>query len=441
VVSATDGTHGSVMLNPEGTLTYVPDADFHGSDSFTYTVVDGEGGEASAVVTVTVSPVNDAPVAVDDSATTGTAATVTVDVLVNDHDVDGDSLAVVAVTQGEFGSVVMNGDGTISYTPEASLEGLDSFTYTIDDDAGGQATATVTVTVGAQPPLVNGGFEEGETGWEFLGDVSVTTTDFGESPAERSYQALLTTKDTAGGKVDEAELEAFLGLDSGALDGVTSGDAKAGSVMRQTVNVVAGQQLVLQYNFLTTEKTPDKNFNDFSFLSISGPDTALAVLLADTYAGGFRETAADYKEATGYRTFVYTFATGGVYTLGFGVSDTKSTRNDSALLIDDVSLQTPAAEPGGIGDAATAGASAAFTSTAVTAGDPLRSGRRLAIDSPATASTLDAPGDASGPAIRGIAVGGGIDSRLLDRILLEEAAETVRSADWAELVDAVIGEI
>jgi len=86
-----------------------PNGNFNGSDSFTYTVSDGNGGTATATVSVTVNPVNDAPVANNDLATTNEDTPVTVNVVANDSDVEGDSLTVSGVTQGTNGTVSFRG--------------------------------------------------------------------------------------------------------------------------------------------------------------------------------------------------------------------------------------------------------------------------------------------------------------------------------------------
>ena len=87
------------------------------------------------------------PIAADYTATTAREVPVTIKVLANDSDPDGDQIEVVDVTAGANGEVVLNDDGTVTYTPMEGFDGTDSFTYTIDDDHGGQATGTVTVTV------------------------------------------------------------------------------------------------------------------------------------------------------------------------------------------------------------------------------------------------------------------------------------------------------
>lgn len=152
----TGPTNGSVEQNPDKTVTYTPDPDFHGTDTFTYLVTDGDKSD-TATVTVTVLPINDAPIAVDDSATTTEDVSVTISVLDNDSDVDGDSPTVASVSDPANGSVVINQDGTVTYTPDTNFEGSDTFTYTIDDGHGEMDTATVTVTIGAvnDPPVAS----------------------------------------------------------------------------------------------------------------------------------------------------------------------------------------------------------------------------------------------------------------------------------------------
>ncbi|MEL7087662.1 MAG: tandem-95 repeat protein, partial [Planctomycetota bacterium] len=147
VVSVSQGTNGSVVNNNDGTVTYTPDLDFAGSDSFTYTVDDGAGGQASTTVTVTVTNVNDGPVAAGDSAATSATTPVVINVLANDTDADGDSLSVSSLGSATGGSVVNNNDGTVTFTPTGGFEGQGSFSYTVADGNGGTDTATVTVDV------------------------------------------------------------------------------------------------------------------------------------------------------------------------------------------------------------------------------------------------------------------------------------------------------
>jgi hypothetical protein len=152
VISTTNGLNGTVEINADGTVTYTPETGFIGSDTFTYTISDGNGGEDTATVTVWVEkPANEAPDAVDDAQSTAFGTPVQIDVLGNDTDPDGDDLTVTNVTDGANGTVVINADGTVTYTPNDGFSGEDTFTYTISDGNGGEDTATVTVTVADQP--------------------------------------------------------------------------------------------------------------------------------------------------------------------------------------------------------------------------------------------------------------------------------------------------
>ena len=185
VDSVTQAANGTVDNNGDD-VTYTPDLDFNGTDSFTYTVSDGFGGSDTATVSVTVDPVNDAPVANDDSATTPQDTLVVIAVLGNDTDVDGDSLTVASVTQAANGTVGNNG-GDVTYTPDLDFNGTDSFTYTVSDGNGGTDTAAVNVTVQASVPvtIASDGFESksfsGGTGWlgswTKAGDASVQSKD------------------------------------------------------------------------------------------------------------------------------------------------------------------------------------------------------------------------------------------------------------------------
>jgi CshA-type fibril repeat protein len=139
--------HGTATANGDGTVSYQPAADFHGEDAFTYTVEDGRGGSASATVRVTVTAVNDSPDAVDDAATTRENKPVSIAVLANDSDADGDALEVASVGATADGSVRINPDGTVRFRPDPGFTGQATFTYTVEDGNGGASTATVTVTV------------------------------------------------------------------------------------------------------------------------------------------------------------------------------------------------------------------------------------------------------------------------------------------------------
>ncbi|MCF6182500.1 Ig-like domain-containing protein [Lutibacter sp.] len=151
ITGVSNPTNGTIVLNGDGTVTFTPDANYNGPASFDYTISDGNGGTDTATVNVTVNPVNDAPVAVDDTASTNEDTAVTLSnadiVDPNDTDLDGDTLTITGVSNPTNGTIVLNGDGTVTFTPDANYNGPASFDYTISDGNGGSDTATVTVTV------------------------------------------------------------------------------------------------------------------------------------------------------------------------------------------------------------------------------------------------------------------------------------------------------
>ncbi len=144
----TPPTNGTAAITSASTVLYTPNPNFNGTDSFHYRISDGHGGLASAIVTVTVNPVNDPPVANPDSATTNQGAPVTVNVVANDTDVDGDGLRVVAiVTPPGQGTAAISSPTQILYTPNPSFFGTDSLVYQIGDGNGGRANGTLSITV------------------------------------------------------------------------------------------------------------------------------------------------------------------------------------------------------------------------------------------------------------------------------------------------------
>ncbi len=151
--------HGTLVMGSNGSFTYTPAPNFNGTDTFLYEVSDGAGGVDTAFVTITVTAVNDAPVAVNDSVTTNEDTAVVFSVIGNDTDIDGtvDPATVIAGTASN-GTVSVNPtSGAITYTPALNFFGTDSFTYTVKDNNGlisNTATVTVTVTAVNDAPTV-----------------------------------------------------------------------------------------------------------------------------------------------------------------------------------------------------------------------------------------------------------------------------------------------
>ncbi|ENJ1524009.1 tandem-95 repeat protein [Vibrio parahaemolyticus] len=146
--------NGTVSINPDGSVTYTPNDNYHGADSFTYIVTSG-GVSESTTVNVDVTPVNDVPVAKDDTATTQEDTAVTIDVLPNDTDIDGDTLRIGSASVPETQGKVEIVDDKLVFTPAENFHGDAEITYTITDGAlTDQATVNVTVTAVNDTPVV-----------------------------------------------------------------------------------------------------------------------------------------------------------------------------------------------------------------------------------------------------------------------------------------------
>ena len=190
-VTAASALHGSVTINPDGTLKYTPTANYNGADTISYTVTDNgttngapDPKSANATVAVTVTEINDAPVASNDTASVAQDSVGNlITVLGNDSagpaNESGQTLTVTAAG-AQHGTVVINPNGTLTYTPNADYSGPDSISYTITDNGttngvadpkSANATVAVTVVPAADlPPIAN------SDGYGLLEDGTLTTT-------------------------------------------------------------------------------------------------------------------------------------------------------------------------------------------------------------------------------------------------------------------------
>lgn len=154
VVSITPPTQAgsTVVDNGNGTVTYTPATGFNGIDTFTYTISDPGGSQDTATVSVNVSTsANTPPVANGLNVTTDEDTPLVVGPTSNDTDANGDTLTITTFDNpsAQGGSVVSNGNNTVTYTPAPNFNGADSFSYTISDGRGGTGSATVSITVNA----------------------------------------------------------------------------------------------------------------------------------------------------------------------------------------------------------------------------------------------------------------------------------------------------
>ena len=143
---ASDPSDGAVEIDGK-VAVYTPDDGFAGTDTFEYTVTGRYESTPKATVEVEIMPANDAPVAKDDSAKTTENEEVSVDVLANDDDPDGDALTIASVGSPEYGGAKKADGVGVVYTPDQDFDGTDTFDYTVADEKGNKAQASVEVTV------------------------------------------------------------------------------------------------------------------------------------------------------------------------------------------------------------------------------------------------------------------------------------------------------
>ena len=318
--------NGVVDLLSDGSFTYTPNADFNGEDSFTYEVSDGNRGTNTATATVTVDPVNDNPIAVDDEGVVSTNGTLDIDVAANDSDVDGnlDPTSAVVTVDPSSGTVVNNGDGTFTYTPEAGFVGADSFTYAIADTDSATATATVAITVTPtnDAPVAQSDTVTTDEDTAVVFDVAANDTDADGNLAPESAVVLTgptngTVMNNGDGTFSYTPNADFNGEDSftyqisdalGATDeatvNITVSPVNDGPVaLADTVSTAAGEAVT--FNVLTNDTDVDGDtltLESFSF------DASASGTLTDEGNGTFTYTpAADFS---GDETFAYTISDG-----------------------------------------------------------------------------------------------------------------------------------
>ncbi len=206
-ILATDVSNGILTLNADGSFEYTHDGSENLSDSFTYTVNDGNQDGNTVTVSITLISVNDLPIAVDDAVTVDEGATVSIDVASNDMDPDGtlDLSSIVIVSGPSNGTLTDNGDGTISYAHDAGESTSDSFTYTIDDNDGGTsnvATVNITIVPVNDPPVT---FEDAITvnlgGTKTILDGGNTSVLDNDTDAENDILTAILVSDVSNGSL------------------------------------------------------------------------------------------------------------------------------------------------------------------------------------------------------------------------------------------------
>ena len=293
-IKAATAHFGRVIITPEGKLLYTPDADYHGEDSITCVITDPGGNSYESVIAVTVTPVADT---IDDSGSVTENSSVDINVLANDKFADLPGAKVVEVTQGEKGTVTLNPDGTVKYTPTidylaAGESTTDTYTYKVLTSAGNyeEASVTITITGTNDAPVISKAAGDSdsavvtETHSALSADGALTLTDIDvKDTVHTTVEAVSVSGYSGSGAVPGYEvLKNMLSLTEGTLSSTESGGKiswhfNSGS---EYFNFLAkDESLTLKYTVKSTDDSGTENDNDTHeiIITIKGTDNAPVV--------------------------------------------------------------------------------------------------------------------------------------------------------------------
>ena len=350
----TGPTNGNLVLNADGSFTYTPNANFNGADSFTYQANDGTDNSNIATVNITVNAVNDAPVATNDAYNTNEDTALVIapaGVLGNDTDVDMDPLTAAVVTGPTNGNLVLNADGSFTYTPNANFNGLDSFTYQANDGTDNSNIATVNITVNAvndAPVATNDAYNTNEDTALVIAPVGVlgNDTDVENDP----LTATVVTGPTNGNLVLNADGSFtytpnadFNGVDSFTYQANDGTDNSNIATVNITVNAVNDAPVATNDAYNTNEDTAlviapagvlgndtDVDMDPLTATVVTGPTNGNLVLNAD---GSFTYTP--NANFNGLDSFTYVANDGSVDSAPATVNITVNAVNDAPVAADD----------------------------------------------------------------------------------------------------------
>ena len=387
ITGFSQGAHGSVVYNNDGTFTYTHDGSETASDSFSYTITDGAGGTTTATVNLTVTPVNDTPVAVADSKaiTEDTAPNpVSGNVLTNDTDADMlDTLTVTAVNgqvgnvgvdiTGVYGTLHLNGDGSYTYTLDNGLESVqalagqqvtDVFSYTAADNHGASSSADLTINIlGTNDAAVLSADVSDLSETDTAGDISTSgTLTISDVDSPASFVAQAGTAGSYGTfAIDSAGAWTYTASSehNEFEDGTTYTDTFAvasadGTTTSVTINILGtNDAAVLSADVSNlTETDTAGDISTAGTLTISDVDSPASFVAQAGTAGSYGTFAIDSAGAWTYtaNSEHNEFEDGTTYTDTFAVASADGTTtsvtinilgtNDAAVLSADVSNLT-----------------------------------------------------------------------------------------------------
>ncbi|MGE0443785.1 MAG: Ig-like domain-containing protein, partial [Vicinamibacterales bacterium] len=359
VVSFTQG-RGTVTQNPDGTLRYTPATNFFGEDTFTYDIRNGSNLTDGATVFVTVTPVDDPPNAVDDSAATDEETAATIAVTANDTHPDGDDFTLTGITAppAAHGTAAIQG-GAILFTPAANFFGTATFSYTITDADGDTDTATVTVTVRPIDDLPTAVNDSATTAEDTA--VTIDVLDNDGSPDGTATIVATTPPPTAAGSISVSDntitftpAANYSGTASFTYTLADPDDDRATATVTVTVTPVNDPPVAVDDTATTPEDTPldidvrandsDPDDDSLSVTAVTQPASGGAVTI-NTNGTVRLEPAANFS---GTVTFTYTISDGTesrtatVTVTVTSVNDAPTAVNDSYTVVEGQTLVVPA---------------------------------------------------------------------------------------------------
>jgi len=279
-------TNGYAMVDPDGSLLYMPNMGFVGQDSFTYRVFDGAAYSNSATVTIDVT--NEIPVAVADSYTVHQGQFLDVNapgLLANDSDPDNDSLTVEIVTYPTNGYVMANADGSFYYSPNSGFAGQDSFTYKLNDGQADSNIATVTINVTNTAPVADAQsfsvpYDQTHNGFLTGSDADVTDTLTFQVATYPAYGNL--TLNSYSGEFSYSPFSppvgpAYVGLDSFTFQ-VFDGQAYSAAATVNIAVIPTAAELYADYQLAVS--LADQGYSDDVLVAAATRQTAINVARA-----------------------------------------------------------------------------------------------------------------------------------------------------------------
>jgi hypothetical protein len=330
-------TYTIVSPPSRGTLTgtapqvlYTPQANYHGTDSFTFRVNDGRADSNLATVSITIQPVNDAPVGAGNSYSTSANTPLIVGapgVLGNDSDVDSTSLGAELLTIPANGTLALNANGAFTYTPNMGFSGTDGFTYRVSDGSATSSAVSValTVTPAATGPVFSATFDASQDSFTYQDNLFRGAT-------QSSYAS--GSRVSSGGFTGGALRVLLGGINNTEVNGMSGG-------WTRTFTLSAPRTLVLTFRYNLNQGS-DYEATEFSQVLASLNGALISAQAVDYVAQVAGDGDGGSPVTTGWQQVQISLGTlpAGSHTLRLGGYNNKKTTSgeQTTILIDDVSI-------------------------------------------------------------------------------------------------------